>query len=151
MTDTHRRRTPRARGITLLETILVLVLMGTFTAAAIRGSARLRDRWAVAAARDALAGVLREARGVAVGRGGATVTLLASPAEIVLASSADVVRRIDLAREWGVGLDLGVGRTRVDFHFDAAGVGRMAARTVRVTLGRAEAVLVVSGYGRVRR
>ena len=151
MTNTERLSTSPALGTTLLEAILLLTLLGVLTAASIRGGALLRDRWAVVAARDAVASVVREARGVAVGRGGATVTLATTPPEVVLTSFGEALRRIDLGREWGVAMDLGGSMTRADLHFDAAGVGRMAARTVRVTLGGAEAVLVVSAYGRVRR
>ena len=140
-----------ARGSSILEVLLVLALLGILSAAGLNGVVQLRDRWAVLGARDALAALVRDARGVAVARGGSSVRLGSSPAEAFLEVRAGPLRSLSLAREWGVGLDLGNAAQEVVLGFDPAGVGRMSARTLRLTRGRAEAVLVVSGYGRVRR
>jgi hypothetical protein len=146
--------TPRfsaPRGATLLEWVVALSLGGLISALALRGAGTLADAWAVRSARDALAGVVREARGVAVARGGVEIWLEAEPARAGIIAGLDSVRTLPLASEWGVTLALGGGSDALRLRFDPAGVGRMASRTLRLTRGGSEAHLVLSAYGRVRR
>ena len=138
------------RGAGLLELGVVLLLLGLLTAAGLAGVGRLRDHWGARGAREAVAALVREARGRAVARGGATLSLTASAGRAVLRVGGLTLRSVHLRDEFGVGLDLG-GAETVDLTVDAAGVGRMSARTVHFTRGRARTRLVISAYGRVRR
>lgn len=140
-----------ARGHTLLELTLVLAV-GAIAAAVLAPPARtLSDRLAVTAAREAVAGLLAEARVVAMERGGASVHLADGPWRAWSVADGEVVRTIQLERETGVLVELGGGRREVSLDFDALGLGVVASRTLIFRRGDAEARLVVSGYGRIRR
>ncbi|MEK9504928.1 GspH/FimT family pseudopilin [Gaopeijia maritima] len=145
--DRHRPR--GARGFGLAESLVALSLLSLLLASGLRGGTALRDRWATAGARDALVALVHEARSRAVERGGAVVVLDASTHVARLESGGDSVRQLRLASEFGVQLDLGA-RDEVRLVFDAAGVGRMASRSLHLTRGASSARLVVSTYGRVR-
>lgn len=139
----------RPRGGGLLELVVALALLALVGGAAARGLTTLQDRWAVTGARNALAQLVREARGRAVARGGSRVLLSATRHEAVLESGPNVLRILALDREFGVQLDLG-GAVDATLTFDPAGVGRMASRTLTLVRGGATDRLVVSAYGRVR-
>jgi hypothetical protein len=139
------------RGHTLIELLLVLTLLGASSASLAPTARRYRDRSSVVAAREAVVGLLSEARLGAMEAGSGRLTLSADPpvARVVLDDAT--VRMVDLGAEFGVTLVLGGGRVEVDLVFDALGLGRMAAQTLGVRRGDASAGLVVSAYGRVRR
>lgn len=137
------------RGAGLLELVVVLALVGLFGGLGVRGLAPLRDRWGVVGARDALAQLIREARGRAVARAGSRVVVSAVRGDATLESGGVALRTVDLAREFGVTIDLG-GRTEARLVFDPAGVGRMASRTLVLVRGGSRDRLVISTYGRVR-
>jgi hypothetical protein len=137
------------RGAGLMEWVVALALVGLLASGGLRGLGLLRDEWGVIGARDAVAGLVREARAQAVARGGARITLATTPASALVEAGGTTLRRVDLSEAFGVILDLG-GPAQVDLVFDAAGVGRMAARTVRIRRGPAARTLRVSAYGRVR-
>lgn len=144
-----RRRALGARGFGLAESLVALSLLALLLASGLRGGTALRDRWATAGARDALIALVREARSRAVERGGAVVVLDDSTHLARLESGGHALRELRLASEFGVHLDLGA-RDEVHLVFDAAGVGRMASRSLHLTRGTSSARLVVSTYGRVR-
>jgi len=138
-------------GHTLIELLLVLTLLGASTASLAPTARRYRDRSSVVAAREAVVGLLSEARLAAMEVGEARLALSgdASGARVLIGDST--VRAVDLAGEYQVSLELGGGRVDVDLVFDALGIGRMTAQTIAFRRGDAFAELVVSAYGRVRR
>lgn len=139
------------RGHTLLELSAVLALIALAGSAFLSAAHGLRDRSAVVAAREEVAGLLAQARVTAVARGGATVHVSAAEGRAWLEAGGMTERRLDLSREPGVEVVLSRGRDQAEVAFDALGLGRVASETFRFRRGEAQATLVVSGYGRVRR
>lgn len=143
------RRPPS--GYTLLEVLCALVIAGVLCALALPPAHRLMTVLATRAARDAAAGALFRARGIAPAHGGAD--LLIVPADGDLRVEADGVDApvLRLAAEYGVTVVAdGAPTDSIRLHFDALGIGRMASRTLRFRRGGAEARLTVSTFGRVR-
>ncbi len=139
------------RGFTLLE-LVVFTALTAFTAAALAPAARhARDRGSVLAAREAVAGLLAEARLAALGTGDAHVTLESGPWVARAEAGDSLLRALDLEGEWGVSVELAGGRTAARIEFNPAGLGRMASETVTFRRGGAASSLVVSSLGRVRR
>lgn len=138
-------------GHTLLELTAVLVLAALAASVAVPAGVGLRDRMAVVAAREAVAGLVAEARVSALAHGGATVHVASEPwrAWIQVGDSAAPAEALE--REWGVRVRLSRDRASTALAYDALGLGRVASETLRFRRGSAEAALVVSGYGRVRR
>jgi len=138
------------RGHTLIEMLLVLTLLGASTASLAPTARRYRDRSSVVAAREALVGLLAEARLAAMEGGGARVELHGAPWTASVVASDSTLRAVSLGGEYGVTLTLD-GDEDLELVFDALGLGRMTARTIGLQRGDASAELVVSAYGRVRR
>jgi prepilin-type N-terminal cleavage/methylation domain-containing protein len=139
------------RGYTLLELSAVLALMAAVASIVLAAGEGVRDRWAVEAAREEVAGLIAEARTAALVWGGATVHLSATGAEAWYEAGGTKWRLVALAEEVALDLVLPRGRTEAVLRFDALGLGQVASQTVRFRRGEAEATLVVSAYGRVRR
>jgi Tfp pilus assembly protein FimT len=139
------------RGHTLAElctTLLILTVGVSFVAPAAR---HLQDRMAVVAAREAVAGLVAEARVQAMVRGSAVVVVETSPATVSLESPGRPSRRIPVQADLGVEIALSRGRPAAELRYNVLGLGQVASETVSFRRGRAVAALVVSGYGRVRR
>lgn len=111
----------------------------------------MRDHLAVVAAREAVASLVAEARIGAVQRGGAVVVLEAAPWRASLDVSGLAPRSVALENDLGVRVGLTRGRTETELRYDALGLGQVASETVTFRRGGAEAALVISAYGRVRR
>jgi type II secretory pathway pseudopilin PulG len=139
------------RGHTLVEMLFVLTLLGASTASLAPTARRYRDRASVVAAREALVGILAEARLAAMESGGARVALHGAPWVASALIGDSTLRVVSLEGEYGVTLRLGGGDQELELAFDALGLGRMTARTISLDRGDASAELVVSAYGRVRR
>jgi type II secretory pathway pseudopilin PulG len=139
------------RGHTLIELTFVLFLLAVATVSAAPSASRLVERAAVGAAREAVVGLLAEARLAAVENGRATVRIDALPWRAHAAARGEVLRRVDLEEDFGVTLSLGGGRSDVAITYDALGLGRVASQTISFRRGSAVAELVVSSHGRVRR
>jgi len=139
------------RGHTLLELVTVLTLFGVTASAVAPTTRRMRDRAAVSAAREALVGLLAEARAHAMRAGGASVTISAGPWRAVAATPDTLLRAVELERDLQVAVDLGAGRTSAVLRYDGLGLGRVASQTIEFSRGDATAALVVSSFGRVRR
>lgn len=138
-------------GYSLFEMCAVLVLMGLTSAALWSGGRGFRDRASVVGAREAVAGLVAEARAAALLHGGAEVRVVSGPWRAWYDSGGRVGRNLDVEREWGVRVTLRGSRDSTSLRYDALGLGRVASETFRFHRGRAESALVVSGYGRVRR
>jgi len=139
------------RGHTLIELTFVLLLLGVTASFMAGPMRRLRDRAAVEAAREALVGVFVEARGAAIEAGGASVRIVEATGLAEANAAGVTLRRVELASEFGVRLELGGTRPDVDLRYDALGLGRMTSQTVVLRRSEATAQLVVSSYGRLRR
>ncbi len=144
-------RRARTRGHTLAEMAVGLLLLASLLGTALPGLRGLADGAAVAGAREEVVAALSEARGAAVGRGGSALLLDAGAGRVTVRVGADSLLDVSLARRYGVALALSRGRAVAELDFDALGLGRVASESVRITRGAAEARLVISGYGRVRR
>lgn len=140
-----------SRGHTLVELTAVLALMVLAASAMAPAARRYRDRSAVVGAREAVAGLIAEARLVAMSSGGASVHLASEPWRAWSEASDSVLRVVALETELGVVVELSRGRTRTELHYDALGLGRVASESLGFRRGGAEAGLIVSSYGRVRR
>ena len=138
-------------GHTLFELAAALLLISLGSATLLPLVSGARDRYAVVAGREALAGLFAVTRSEAVARGGATVRLQGDPWRGWVEAGDTVLPTVAVERDLGVALELPRGRRDVQVRFDATGLGQVASLTVVIRKGRAEASLVVSGYGRVRR
>jgi len=139
------------RGHTIVELLFVLTLMGATAASLAPTAGRYLERASVVSAREALVGVLAEARLAAMESGNATVRISANPWTAAATVGDSTVRALALGEEYGVVLSLGGGRSEAEIRFDALGLGRVASQTIGFSRGDASAELVVSSYGRVRR
>lgn len=139
------------RGTTVIELLVALLLLGVLLALSLPPMARWRDAVAARAARDELAAGLAWTRLSAVSHGGSTLVVDATSGTFWTMTPAGPARPpVSLTDRYAVRLDVGSGG-RVSLEYDALGVGRHASRTIRFRRGRAEAGLVISGYGRFRR
>jgi prepilin-type N-terminal cleavage/methylation domain-containing protein len=139
------------RGFTLLEVLAALCLLSLLLFQALPAATRELDRLAVVGAREDVAGLFHKARSTAVAHGGARVRVVRSPPFAELLVGGDVLARVDLRREYRATLSLSRDRGEVELRYDAMGLGRVASQTIRFSRGGAEAALVISSYGRVRR
>ncbi|MCG6954801.1 MAG: hypothetical protein LJF04_02330 [Gemmatimonadetes bacterium] len=139
------------RGHTIAELCAVLLLLTLGLSFLEPTARRLRDRLAVVAAREAVASLVAEARIDAVQRGGAVVTLEAEPWRASLEVAGLTPRHVALERDLGVRVGLSRSRSEAKLRYDALGLGQVASETITFLRGGAEAALVVSAYGRVRR
>ena len=137
-------------GFTLPELVVALALIAIAGAALLPSARAASDRLAVAAAREAVAGMVVRARSEAMAHGGATLTLREAGARGWIAAADSVVEQRRLGEEFGVTLELG-GAGEAELAFDALGIGRRASRTVVLRRGAAAARVVIAAYGRAVR
>ncbi len=139
------------RGHTLIELLFVLFLTGVTAAAVVPAAREYRDRAAVTAAREAVVGLLAEARLGAMERGRGAVRIVARPWRAAAIAGDSAVRAVDLSAAYGVDLSLSGSPDTVEIRYDALGLGRVASRTLVFERGDQAASLVVSAFGRVSR
>lgn len=139
------------RGHTLVELLFVLFLTGVTAASVAPAARRQRDRALVVGAREAVVGLLAEARLAAVESGSASVRITVGTAKAEAIARGIPLRTAALGAEFGVTVALSGAATDVELAYDGLGLGRMASQTITFRRGRETAELVVSGYGRVRR
>jgi hypothetical protein len=146
----NSRRRP---GTTLLELAVVLSLLAILLGFAAPLGRRAMDGVAVRAGRDVLGAMAARARMGAAAHGGASlrITLPDGVVTVVDGLGRPLATGRDLGAEFGVRVVAdGKATESVELRWDALGIGRAAARTLRVRRGDAEARLTVSLYGRVR-
>lgn len=146
---THHRPMRNRAGTSFLELIIVLALLGLLLGIAAPPTLRWRDVLAVRAARDEVAAALAVARATATAAGGAALMLDPSSGVFWIDTDGRAGPTTHVGSRYGVVIEGADGL--VGIHYDALGIGRLANRTLRFRRGRAEAGLVVSAYGRVRR
>ena len=138
-------------GFTLFECLVVLAIVGIGIALGLPALQAHRDRWAVMQAREASAALLARARVDALGSGASQVTIAPGRGHIERNLGSTLRERVDLRRRYGVSLDISGRDTLATIEFNALGLGRMSARTLRFGRGATSASLVISTYGRVSR
>ena len=138
-------------GHTLVELCAVLLLASLAMSIAAPAGRRLRDAFAVIAGREALAGLIAEARSAAPAHGGASVHIRSDPWRAWAQGGPVPLRAVALFGDLGLSVVLSRDRTALDLHFDALGLGQVASETIVLERGESRRALVVSGYGRVRR
>jgi prepilin-type N-terminal cleavage/methylation domain-containing protein len=138
------------RGMTLAELAVVLALTGILTSLAAPRLLGGADRWIVREAREELVSLFYLARLEARRHGEATVRVTTGQGAELASAGRDVPL---LWRPSVEGLEVRVEGTRdvAELTFGPAGVGRFANATLTVTRGRAQASIVISSYGRIRR
>jgi hypothetical protein len=138
------------QGTTLLELATVLLLMGLAGVVVLPVGRGLADRMAVVSAREALAGLVAEARTMALTHGGASVYLARKPDRAWYETTGVPRRSVQLEEELGVAM-LVARDLPLEVRFDGLGLGQVASTTVGFRRGDAEAGLTLSSYGRARR
>ena len=139
------------RGYTLVELATVLLLLGLASSTLLPLARRSGDRAAVVSAREAVTGLVAEARVASRTHGEASVHLAAEPWRAWIEADGEVTRLVALAADLGVDVVLSRGRTRAELRFNALGLGEVASQTLVFRRRKAQAGLVLSSYGRVRR
>ncbi len=102
-------------------------------------------------AREAGAALLARARVDALGAGASRVTILPGRGHLERSLGGTLRERVNLEDRYGVSLDMSGRDTIASIEFNALGLGRMSARTLRFERGSTSASLVISTYGRVSR
>ena len=139
------------RGHSLVELVFVVMLVSVAAASVAPAARRQRDRTMVVGAREAVVGLLAEARIAAIERGGASVGVYVDPARAEAIAGGVTLRRVGLAVDFGVTVALSGGASSADLSYDALGIGRVASQTITFRRGAEVAELVVSAHGRARR
>lgn len=138
-------------GYTLLELVAVLAIVAVATGLILPDTHGWRDRTAVLAARESVAGLLTEARSAALTRGRGSVVLTAFPWRAWSVGDHSVVGTVELESTLGVVVYVGGGRDSTEISYGPMGLGRFANQTLEFRRGAARSRLIVSGYGRIRR
>jgi Tfp pilus assembly protein FimT len=139
------------RGYTLFEICAVLLLAAVAVSALLPAGKAVVDRMAVVAAREAVAGLVADARVAAVTHGGATVQMRSGPWRAWAQVGDSAFGLVGLEELLSVTVELSQDRSASELRYDALGLGQVASETLRFRRGSSSSVLVVSGYGRVRR
>lgn len=147
-------RTPLRRpgsGGTLLELLLVLGLIAIVAGVAAPQIAQMLDRIAVRSAAATLGRGIARARVVALSRSGSTVVMDPAGRRYWIETAPGVAGdTVTLLGAPGTVQVIGGSTGPVRIRFSALGLGEVASRSFLFRLGRAEAHLTVSSYGRVR-
>jgi Tfp pilus assembly protein FimT len=139
------------RGHTLIELLFVLLLAGLTVASLAPLGRRYRDRESVVAAREAVVGLLGEARLAAVERGAGSVRIAPNPWHAVALAGDSIVRAVPLEAAFGVDMSFAGTSDSIEVGYDALGLGRVASQTLVFMRGNESARLVISSFGRVTR
>lgn len=139
------------RGMTILELLIALALIGILVSVAAPSLRTTVDVLSARAAREAAFGLLSRARALALQYGGAEIELDAVGDRIVVRRPSGVIEADQAFAPRGVDLQLDSTTTSVVLRYDAYGLGRMMSRTVTFTARSAQAGLTISSFGRARR
>ena len=135
-------------GFTLLELTFTVMLAAVALGLAAPIGSRALDGLAAGSARDTAMGFVHHTRIHARLHGGARLLIL--PDSVIEVWAGDSLRARWVGHDSHVTVDPGRPDS-VSLEWDALGVGRVANRTIRFRRGGAEAGLVISSTGRVRR
>lgn len=136
-------------GMSLVEVVLVLVIVGLLTTLALPPYVAVRDRASVSSAATAAVAAFDAARALALTRGRhAAIRIDTSAGRIVVHSGVDTVLRVPLAMSWRVRLSA----TRDSSALAPDGLGYGAANlSLFIMRGAAADTVIVSRLGRVSR
>jgi prepilin-type N-terminal cleavage/methylation domain-containing protein len=139
----------RRSGMSLVEMLLVLALVGILTALALPPYVTVRDRASVRAAATASVAAFDAARAMALTRGRhAAVRIDTAAARIVVHTLRDTTLRVPLGASWGV--RLAATRDSSAVAPDGLGYGAANLRLILIR-GAAADTITVSRLGRVSR
>lgn len=139
------------RGVTLLELLLTLVVLGILLVLALPAIGAVHDRLQVESASRTLLAAHQRARFVALAERRITVLDL-SAARLTLSAveaPTDTVRRWETGGPAALGVTVGGMPRRVAFGPSGVGLG-VANATYTLRRGAAVRLVIVSRYGRVR-
>ncbi len=144
----HRERGSRS-GVTLLELVVVVTIIGVVTGVAIPRTRYVIERIAVRGAAEDAAAMLELARHTAMMRGDRiSVDIDSAPARLTMRAGNDTLRRRDEKAIHGVRYVA----TRSSVVYSQLGMGfGVSNLTLVVTRGAAAETVTVSRLGRVRR
>ncbi|HEY7569251.1 MAG TPA: prepilin-type N-terminal cleavage/methylation domain-containing protein [Gemmatimonadaceae bacterium] len=136
-------------GMSLVEVLLVLVIVGLLTTLALPPYVAVRDRASVNSAASAAVAAFDAARALALTRGRhAAIRIDTLVGRIVVHSGVDTVLRVPLGTSWGVRLSA----SRDSSALAPDGLGYGAANLSLVIMrGAAADTVIVSRLGRVTR
>jgi len=140
-------------GVTLLELLCSLALLGVLLGMVAIPIARVADVLAVRAARDAILNAAARTRALATRHGGAHLSVSAADGAVAITTRDGVVADtlVRLSSDYRVEVGFDDSRLAVaTMRFDALGLGRLANRTIRLRRGVVTAGVTFSAYGRAR-
>ena len=137
-------------GATLPELALYLLVLGVSAQILIIPFRAQVDQLAVNAAREEVVALLHRARQEARATGEAIVVIEEEGDPVLLGSGEAPSTRVPLG-DRGMRLEIFGPRHTADVRYGPLGVAQFAAVSFVIRRGRAEAPVVISGYGRVRR
>jgi hypothetical protein len=137
-------------GITLLEIILVLFLLGVAAQITFLPLRRQVDVLVLRAVREEVVAAFHRARMEARVHGAASLLFVEGEDPLLQLPAGRSPFRVSL-RDRGVDLEVSGGREEVEIAYGPLGIASVASATLILRRRDAEAHLVVSGYGRVRR
>lgn len=137
-------------GVTLPELILCLLIIGVAAHAVARPARHQADLMTVRSAREEVIALVQRARAEARSSGEASVVIEEGVDPYMLRGSAAAPGGAALSSR-GVKIEVLGPRSSVTLKFGPMGVARFAAASLRLSKRNAEARLVVSSYGRIRR
>ena len=142
------RSSPGKPGLTLLELVVVLVIIGLMCTIAVRELGRYLDRLAVRSAVTEAAAVVNRARDEAMARRVfVSVAIDTTHATLALRARGEPLAVHALGHAYGISL----ASSRESLAFDVRGLGYGASNlTLIARRGRSAETLVVSRLGRVR-
>ncbi len=136
-------------GVTLIELITSLTIVGIVATIAVPSIARARDRAAVHGATSALVSSLAEARHLATRWNRRTaIRMDTAGRRVVVHAGADTVHRLSLGAVFGV--SIAVTRDSIAYYPTGLGFGAANARFI-VSRGAGAETVTVSRAGRVKR
>lgn len=137
-------------GTTLPELVGGFLLVTVIVSVGLPPMRSWGDRIAVSSAREEGIALFALARRTAPGSGGALIRIDPSSGAASVLVRGEPVREVNFPKRFGVEVDPGRDGV-VELQYDALGLGRGASRTLLFRRGDAEAGVVVSSRGRVRR
>ena len=138
-------------GYSIIEIATLLAILAVLAPPLLASAVQLRTSFYLSRSQEEAARLLAEARWAAIGEGGATLELTASPPGGIVVSAAGDTVAMAVLGDGGVALQLSRGRPTARIRYGPLGLGLVSSQTIRFTLAGEERSLVVSSLGRVAR
>lgn len=138
------------RGITLLELVLVLLVLGVIAHLSILPLRSQVDRIVLRSVREEIIALFHRARMEGRLHGGSTLRIAEGEDLRLEVGEGRPAPRVAIL-ERGVDLEIAGSRDEVGLEYGPLGIANFASTTLILRRRGAESRLVVSGYGRVRR